>query len=195
MTDSATFCEPNLNVCTKNDLKCNLFYQLKQVSTFLKKWYEKIYNDPFGLNSYQTTGFNKKNGKVTADPTMLSPHNILNLDAVSLQVVRQKASTPIITFNITEEEKSMFNTTNIFDIIYKYNEDAYNKYKSYKVHCWKVDTDSKCEKWGILSMSEKNAYSYSTNITENEKNMNTVMIYLYKNKIIINAWNGENNGS
>jgi hypothetical protein len=157
--------------------------------------YEKIYNDPFGLNSYQTTGFNKKNGKVTADPTMLSPHNILNLDAVSLQVVRQKASTPIITFNITEEEKSMFNTTNIFDIIYKYNEDAYNKYKSYKVHCWKMDTDSKCEKWGILSMLEQNAYSSSTNITENEKNMNTVMIYLYENKIIINAWNGENNGS
>jgi len=157
--------------------------------------YEKIYNDPFGLNSYQTTGFNKKNGKVTADPTMLSPHNILNLDAVSLQVVRQKASTPIITFNITEEEKSMFNTTNIFDIIYKYNEDAYNKYKSYKVHCWKMDTDSKCEKWCLHSMLQQNAYSYSINITENEKNMNTVMIYLYKNKIIINAWNGENNSS
>jgi len=58
-----------------------------------------------------------------------------------------------------------------------------------------MDTDSKCEKWCLHSMLQQNAYSYSINITENEKNMNTVMIYLYKNKIIINAWNGENNSS
>jgi hypothetical protein len=38
--------------------------------------YEESYNDPFGENSYQTAGFRKNRGKVTAQPIMLSPHNI-----------------------------------------------------------------------------------------------------------------------
>lgn len=42
--------------------------------------YERVYNDPFGPNSYQTAGFKKKNGKVTATPIMLSARNINNLD-------------------------------------------------------------------------------------------------------------------
>jgi hypothetical protein len=46
--------------------------------------YEKTYIDPFGTNSYQTAGFNKKKGKVTAEPTMLSAKNIENLEAVEL---------------------------------------------------------------------------------------------------------------
>ena len=49
--------------------------------------YEKAYIDPFGLNSYRTAGFNKKKGRVTARPTMLSPQNILNLVPVELPVV------------------------------------------------------------------------------------------------------------
>lgn len=47
--------------------------------------YEKTYNDPFGVNSYQTAGFKKKNGRVTsARTTMLSPENIPNLIPVAL---------------------------------------------------------------------------------------------------------------
>jgi hypothetical protein len=38
--------------------------------------YETTYNDPFGLNSYQTSGFKKKKGKVVANPTMLSAKHI-----------------------------------------------------------------------------------------------------------------------
>jgi hypothetical protein len=49
--------------------------------------YEKAYLDPFGLNSYQTAGFKKKKGKVSADPTMLSAKNIPNLEAVELPEV------------------------------------------------------------------------------------------------------------
>jgi hypothetical protein len=48
--------------------------------------YEKSYNDPFGNNSYQTTGFKKKKGKVSSQPTMLSPQHILNLEPVDLPV-------------------------------------------------------------------------------------------------------------
>ena len=43
------------------------------------KEYEASYHDPFGANSYQSAGFKKKDGKVTAGSTMLSPHNIKNL--------------------------------------------------------------------------------------------------------------------
>ena len=46
--------------------------------------YEKIYEDPFGINSYQTAGFKKKNGKVSAEPTMLSAKNIQNLEEIKL---------------------------------------------------------------------------------------------------------------
>jgi hypothetical protein len=46
--------------------------------------YEKTYLDPFGKNSYQTSGFKKKKGKVSAEPTMLSSKNIANLNTVEL---------------------------------------------------------------------------------------------------------------
>ena len=49
--------------------------------------YEKTYLDPFGTNSYQTAGFKKKKGKVSADPTMLSSKHIQNLEAVELPIV------------------------------------------------------------------------------------------------------------
>ena len=46
--------------------------------------YEKTYLDPFGINSYQTTGFKKNKGKVSANPTMLSSKHIQNLEPVEL---------------------------------------------------------------------------------------------------------------
>lgn len=49
--------------------------------------YEKTYIDPFGRNSYQTAGFKKKKGKVSANPTMLSSKHIPNLEAIELPVV------------------------------------------------------------------------------------------------------------
>jgi hypothetical protein len=54
------------------------------------KEYEATYLDPFGSNSYQTAGFNKRKGKVTSEPTMLSAKNILNLEAVELPVVKNE---------------------------------------------------------------------------------------------------------
>tara|TARA_Y100000389_G_C17429312_1_gene501585 strand:+ start:176 stop:1816 length:1641 start_codon:yes stop_codon:yes gene_type:complete len=54
------------------------------------KQYEITYNDPFGTNSYQTAGFNKKKGKVVATPTMLSTKNIKNMEAVDLPMVKDE---------------------------------------------------------------------------------------------------------
>jgi hypothetical protein len=52
--------------------------------------YETTYSDPFGTGSYHTTGFNKKNGRVVANPTMLSTKNIENLEAVDLPVLKNE---------------------------------------------------------------------------------------------------------
>ena len=52
--------------------------------------YEKTYIDPFGNNSYQTTGFKKKKGVINSDPTMLSSKHILNLEAADLPIIPQK---------------------------------------------------------------------------------------------------------
>ena len=152
--------------------------------------YEKTYIDPFGLNSYQTAGFKKKKGKVSAVPTMLSSKHIPNLDAIDLPVVRQKGQTPIIIFDITDEEKNKFNNTDaVLNIVGKYSKEAYMKYKDYEAHCWKIDTHDKCEKWGLNSMTKPNAYSSETNIRD--KTNNILMMYLHENRLIISAWNGE----
>jgi hypothetical protein len=163
--------------------------------------YEKTYLDPFGTNSYQTSGFKKNKGKVSANPTMLSTKHIKNLEPVDLPVVRQKGSTPIIIIKITEEEKAVFDVNNksvVFNIIKKYNNEAYEKYKSYEKKCWKMDSSDKEKKWGLKAMEKKDAYSSETNIEDKSKNI--VMIYLHQDKdsdenpiarLFINAWNGE----
>jgi hypothetical protein len=153
--------------------------------------YEKSYLDPFGTNSYQTAGFKKNaKGKVSAEPTMLSAKNIQNLEAIDLPIIRQKGQTPIIIINITDEEKDKFNDTDsMLNILHKYNEEVYMKYRTYEAHCWKIDTPAKCEKYGLNSMTKKDAYSSVTNITNKTKNI--LMIYLHESRLIISAWNGE----
>jgi len=154
--------------------------------------YEATYNDPFGTNSYQTSGFKMSKGKVVASSTMLSAKNIENLEAIELPIIRQKGSTPIIKFDITDEEKSEFDNPNsMLNILRKYNKDAYKMYKSYKIHCWRIDTVDKCDKYGLNAMTKKDAYSSQTNIRKEDKTNNVIMIYLYENTLIISAWNGE----
>lgn len=57
--------------------------------------YEKIFNDPFGVNSYQTAGFKKKKGKVVAEPTMVSPQNIAGLVALPVPTVDNGDPAPV----------------------------------------------------------------------------------------------------
>lgn len=154
--------------------------------------YEKIYNDPFGLNSYQTSGFKKKGGKITThDPTMVSSHNISNLSPVDSPKVRVPGSKPILKYDITDDEKELFNGSSILTLIRKYDEEAYNNYLEYIPHCWQMDTPVKCEKWGLHSMLQPNSYSTTTNISANDRTKNNLMAYLHQNTLIISAWNGE----
>jgi hypothetical protein len=65
--------------------------------------YEKIYHDPFGENSYQSSGFRKKKGKVNKASTMLSPHNIANLVPVKLPIVEQEPDKKYEVFDCQED--------------------------------------------------------------------------------------------
>lgn len=68
--------------------------------------YEKTYLDPFGTNSYQTAGFKKKKGKVSADPTMLSSKHIPNLEAVDLPDVKDE-EVDINIYRIYSDEETV----------------------------------------------------------------------------------------
>ena len=74
--------------------------------------YEKIYLDPFGLNTYQTAGFKKKRGNVSSDPIMLSAKHISNLEPVDLPVVIDTTDPKTVAwsvpevFNLTDEQYS-----------------------------------------------------------------------------------------
>ncbi len=66
--------------------------------------YEEIYEDPFGLNSYQTSGFKKRKGKISSLPTMLSPKHILNLETIDLPEVDEHPDYDITDVYKTQSE-------------------------------------------------------------------------------------------
>jgi hypothetical protein len=80
--------------------------------------YEKIYLDPFGLNTYQTAGFRKKRGNVSSDPIMLSAKHISNLEPVDLPVVVDTTDPKTVAwsvpevFNLNDEEYSTIKFVN-----------------------------------------------------------------------------------
>jgi len=95
--------------------------------------YEKAYDDPFGLNSYQTSGFKKDNGRLTSQQaTLLTPKNIQNLQPVSAPEVNDpKDPTTIpIVFRVTKEEyesigrkaNNQWDYETILPLIMKYQE-------------------------------------------------------------------------
>lgn len=158
------------------------------------KEYEQAYDNPFGSNSYQTAGFTKKNGIVTSkNNTMLSVNNITNLEPVDFPIVRQVGSVPVVVvFDVTEEEKRLFGRQKyeeMLDVLRKYDKNAYEQYKMFKIRCWNIDTTSKAEKWGLSNMLKPNAYSSETNVKNKQKN--EMMIYLHENKLIFNPWCGQ----
>jgi len=85
--------------------------------------YEKTYEDPFGLNSYQTAGFKKKNGKISASSaTMLSAKHIKNLNPVDLPEIDEHPE-----YDITDVYPT-------YDDAYKYMK---SKIKTGKITCYK----------------------------------------------------------
>jgi hypothetical protein len=90
--------------------------------------YEKTYLDPFGTNSYQTAGFKKKKGKVSADPTMLSSKHIQNLEAVELPVVNDE-KVDINLYRIYSDEDVVRNVCKLLGYHYVSTKDNTNGFK------------------------------------------------------------------
>ena len=91
--------------------------------------YEATYTNPFGSNSYQTSGFKKKNGKVVAEPTMLSPKNIQNLETVDLPDLNSEI-VDINLYRIYSDEEVVRNVCKILGYNYvptKHNSDGFKE--------------------------------------------------------------------
>lgn len=80
--------------------------------------YEEIYLDPFGINSYQTAGFSLRRGRVSAESTMLSPHNILNLEPVQLPI-RGHDEVDISLYRIYSNEDHIHDVCRILGYSYR----------------------------------------------------------------------------
>ena len=154
--------------------------------------YLETYDNPLGLTSYHTNGFTKdQDGKVSAQPTMLSSHNIANLEPIDLPSMCIKGPMPIVVFTITNEEKCKFkNKSAILEVIRKYDEETYVKYSTYHIHCWIINNATKASKWGLNAMLKPGAHSTTTNLTSEERAKQVLMIYLYENKLLLSPWDG-----
>jgi hypothetical protein len=169
--------------------------------------YEKTYEDPFGFNSYQTAGFKKKKGKVSADPTMLSSKHIQHLEAVELPVIEDKTdpeSVPIV-LQITSEDfgkitKSgrSWNISSILDIIKTYSNDSYLKIKDMKrnqVVC--SGTDDSYDKLITAFVKAFESNTKYTWASGDKRDIDTYQIYLDNRlfRIIISIYYGSKNST
>jgi hypothetical protein len=117
--------------------------------------YEKTYLDPFGTNSYQTAGFKKKKGKVSADPTMLSAKHIQHLEPVELPVVEDEAVN-INLYRIYSDEDTVRSVCEILGY----------SYTSTKVNTEGFRETSLNKKSGVVSLQDaikKVPTAYGTN--------------------------------
>jgi len=97
---------------------------------------------------------------------------------------------PIIILTLTSSDILDNNHETVLKIIKRLDIQVYEMYKDYRIHCWEMDTEDKCSKWGLNSMKLKGAHSTTTNITSTESNKDILMIYHYKNELILSPWNG-----
>ena len=117
--------------------------------------YEITYNDPFGTNSYQTAGFNKKKGKVVARPTMLSANNIKNLEPVDLPVVKDE-EVDINLYRIYADEDVVRDVCKMLNYEYKPTENNVDGFKE-------TSLNNKKSVVSLLDAVKKVPTAYGTN--------------------------------
>lgn len=163
------------------------------------KEYEISYNDPFGINSYQTAGFKKKKGKVVSNSTiMLSPKHIENLEPVDLSVLEDPtdpATIPIVITITNYEYGSIkrivkgnkWDYATILPIIQKYKPDIIPELERIEKSGGKdqiVEPDTEATTYGVYITDFVNAYinnkrhKHVGNIKDKTKD--TFQIYLDK---------------
>lgn len=112
--------------------------------------YEKTYDDPFGSNSYQTSGFRKKKGKVTAAPTMLSPRNVIHLSPIDLPDVEHGDYAITALYNNHDELLSCMRTHIPVGNIATYRlTDETIQYRGTTIPIYKYNSDNQFKKLDI----------------------------------------------
>ena len=106
-------------------------------------------------------------------------------------ISRDKRTKPISIIKLNAEDALIDNISKsrVLEII-KSNIDLYELYKHYKLRVWNMNTESKQKKWGLSRLKEDGAYSTVTNIVEDERNKDILLVYHYKDELILNPWNG-----
>jgi len=123
--------------------------------------YEKTYLDPFGVNSYQTSGFKKKKGRVTSNPTMLSVKHIQHLEAVDLPDMKDdKHSEYDITELYDEKDKLIEYMKSIIKLggiaAYKCNNDRI-VYRGKEIQLYTYETKQQFKQYDIYGGINKEA--------------------------------------
>jgi len=169
--------------------------------------YEIIYNDPFGNNSYQSAGFKKYGaGKVVAEPTLVTPKNIENLETCDLPVSAEDPTTIPIVLNITPSEyASISKISNQWDfrtiagIIQKYRPDTIPELERIEQEGGRDQIVEPTEKTYSVyiqefvdAMNNNRKHNHMGNITKKDKSKDTFQVYLDKfgHRIIISIYNG-----
>lgn len=186
----------------KNDIEGGHKTGPHRTSILAIKRYEEIYSNPYGNNSYKSAGFNKKNGKVSAEPTMINVKNIKGIDAVDLPIVENNndpTTIPIVIsvtsedFNTITKDSRSWNITSILNIIKKYSNDTYDIIKNMeKNQVVQPDTELSYDKLitTFVKASEQNIRC--TWATGNKKTLDTYQIYLDNRsyRIIVSIYYG-----
>ena len=114
--------------------------------------YEKTYYDPFGLNTYKTSGFKKNiNGKVASANTMLSSKNIKNLVPIDLPSIENTTYDVTIIYDDLESLDLYLNTIIKKGKIAKYNlyEEQKFNYRGNSINLYKYETENQFKKLDI----------------------------------------------
>ena len=164
--------------------------------------YEKTYNDPFGTNSYQTAGFKKKKGKVSAGPTMLSSKHISNLVAVDLPTVEDTTDPKTIPevimitkdeYNTIKKIRSSWDENSIFAVINKYNSRVVDTIKSlHKLQITESTVENATYKKRITDFvkahNDKKKYTLGTGGVD--KDSYQIFLDKLQNRIIVSIYYG-----
>lgn len=154
--------------------------------------YIQNYHDPLGTGNYQSAGFTKREGKVHSQRTFISPENIRHLEAIDGPVVRPKQSCPIHILKLNESDKiPIGNKAGLRSFLKSKSPSLYERFKDYDIACWRVDRPELLRSWPIEAYRQPNAYSKSANLTPEDKVKNYLLMYHYKDELILSPWKGK----
>jgi hypothetical protein len=163
------------------------------------KEYDQAYRNLSSIQAYRSARGKIVNGQTKMGiASFLSRKHVRNLgEEEEEEVVREKGSLPVQVITLTEAEMVLFipttfNAEKAKRHLKTHHTEFYLPFATYDFRMWRANTPSKVAKWRINALLEPGAYSTTTNIHEEIRHTNVVMVYLYENKLIMSPWNGAN---